>query len=115
MKYIFSTNYKYIYLLLSFLIISFFIYQSKNFKLDASSDTLILQNDESFKYFNYYNNIFPSRNFLILAVKSEKKIDDIYIKKIREIKKKISIIEGVENIFTILDAPILISNNIKLS
>ena len=53
----------------------FFIYNSLNFKLDASSDTLILQNDEDFKYFNYYNEIFPNKNFLVLAIKSNKIID----------------------------------------
>ena len=52
----------------------FFIYNSLNFKLDASSDTLILQNDEDFKYFNYYNEIFPNKNFLVLALKSNKTI-----------------------------------------
>ena len=51
----------------------FFGYYTKNFKLDASSDTLILQNDESFKYFNYYNKIFPSKNFLVLAIKTQYK------------------------------------------
>ena len=37
------------------LVLLFFSNFIKNFKIDASSDTLILQNDEDFKYFNYYN------------------------------------------------------------
>ena len=57
----------------------FFVYNSLNFKLDASSDTLILQNDEDFQYFNYYNEIFPNKNFLVLAVKSERQIDQEFI------------------------------------
>ena len=59
-------------ILFAFILGIFFIYNSLNFKLDASSDTLILQNDEDFKYFNYYNEIFPNKNFLVLALKSNK-------------------------------------------
>ena len=69
--------------LTAFIILLFFAFHSQNFKLDASSDTLILQNDESFKYFNYYNDIFPSKNFLVLAIESKNIIDDKYINQIK--------------------------------
>ena len=47
----------------------------KNFRIDASSDTLVAQNDEEFKYFNFYNKIFTSENFLVLAVEKKSEID----------------------------------------
>ena len=104
-----------IILLIPIIILFFFSYHSKNFKLDASSDTLILQNDKDFKYFNYYNTIFPTKNFLVLAIKSNNIIDDIYINKINEIKLILSKIENIDSTFAIVDAPILISNNLKLT
>ena len=104
-----------IILLIPIIILFFFSYHSKNFKLDASSDTLILQNDKDFKYFNYYNEIFPSKNFLVLAIKSNNIIDDLYLTKINEIKSILSKIKNVESTFAIVDAPILISNNVKLA
>ena len=55
------------------------IYFSQNLKLDASSDTLIMKNDKTFEYFKYYNDVFPSRNFLVLAIESENIIDSKYI------------------------------------
>ena len=59
---------KKIYLAISAIIVLFFFISFfHNFKLDASSDTLVLQNDSDFKFFNYYNEIFPNKNFLILA------------------------------------------------
>ena len=91
-----------------------FGYFSKDFRLDASSDTLILQNDESFKFYNYYNNIFPTKNFLVLAIKSDKEIDIEYINKIKQIKKNLQKIEGIESIFSILDAPILLTSKLRL-
>ena len=73
-------------IIIVFLLGIIFIYHSLNFKLDASSDTLILQNDKDFKYFNYYNEIFPNKNFLVLAVKSSKTIDKEFISSINKIK-----------------------------
>ena len=115
MNNIFRRQYKIFLIILSLLIISFFSYYIKNFKLDASSDTLILQNDQSFEYFNYYNKIFPSKNFLVLAIKADNKIDIQYINEINNIKKKLESIEGVESVFSINDVPILFLNNTKLS
>ena len=71
------------------LVLLFFSNFIKNFKIDASSDTLILQNDEDFKYFNYYNKVFPTKNFLVLAISSNEIIDENYIKKINTLKNKL--------------------------
>ena len=92
----------------------FFLYNLKDFKLDASSDSLILQNDKTFKFFNYYNEIFPSRNFLVLAIESEKIIDDNYIKNLNKLKNKLISIPGIESILSLVDLPILFSNNLSL-
>ena len=110
-----NSFYRFFYLLIAIIFLSFFSYYSKDFKLDASSDTLVLQNDEDFKYFNYYNDIFPSRNFLVLAIKSNEIIDHLYLTKINEIKSILSNIENIDSTFAIVDAPILISNNLILT
>ena len=44
-----------------FLVLIFSTIYIKDFRIDASSDTLVAQNDEDFKYFNYYNKIFPTK------------------------------------------------------
>ena len=97
------------------LLIIISVYFTFNIKLDASSDTLILKNDKTFEYFEYYNNIFPSKNFLILAVKSNKNIDENYLQNVQKLNEKIKNLTNVESTLTILDAPILLSNNITLS
>ena len=101
--------------ILALLLIIISIYYTFNIKLDASSDTLILKNDKTFEYFEYYNNIFPSKNFLILAVKSDKNIDENYLQNIQKLNERIKNLKNVESTLTILDAPILLSNNITLS
>ena len=42
----------------------------KNFRIDASSDTLVAKNDKDFEYFNYYQSIFPKQ----MKTKREKKL-----------------------------------------
>lgn len=102
-------------ILLSITIISFSIYFTKNIRLDASSDTLILQNNKTFEYFEYYNQIFPLKNFLVLAIKSKKEIDSQYIENINDIKKDLNKLENIESTFAIVDAPILLLNDKKIS
>ena len=102
-------------IVLSITIISFSIYFTKNIRLDASSDTLILQNNKTFEYFEYYNQIFPLKDFLVLAIKSKKEIDSQYIKNINDIKKDLNKLENIESTFAIVDAPILLLNNKKIS
>jgi len=101
--------------LISFLIIIISIYYSQFLRLDASSDTLIMQNDESYQYYEYYNEIFPSKNFLLLAIKNNKIIDKKYIDNVNKIKNKINEIKGVESTFSIVDLPILLINNLTLN
>ena len=106
---------KYFFLCLSIIFAIFCILASLNLKIDASSDTLILKNDETFNYFKYYNNIFPSKNFLVLAIKSEKEINRAYITNLQNISNEIRKISSVKSTFSILDAPILLLNEKNLS
>ena len=59
-----------------FILIILCLYFVKNIRIDASSDSLVLQNDENFQFFEYYNEIFINKNFLVLAVESKKEINN---------------------------------------
>ena len=86
----------------------------KDFRIDASSDTLVAQNDKDFKYFNFYKKIFPSKNSLIIAIKSSKQIDEKLLYEIDNITEKFSKIPEVASVFNINKAPILFLNNTRL-
>ena len=103
------------FFIIAIILISISIFFSKNLRLDASSDTLVLKNDESFQYYEYYNEIFPSKNFLILAIKSKEEIDKHYINNINNIKSKLDQIQGIESNLSIVDIPIFLLNNITLN
>ena len=56
----------FIFFILSLFFSSFYI---KDFRIDASSDSFVSQNDEDFKYFSYYQDLFPTKNSLVIAIK----------------------------------------------
>ena len=58
-------------ILLLFLFLFGFGYYSKDFKLDASADTLLLENDPDLKYLREINERYGSKDFLILTYKPE--------------------------------------------
>ena len=101
-------------LVISILVLFFFTFHSTNFRIDASSDTLVAQNDEDFKFFNSYNDIFPSRNFLVLAIKSDKEIDDKYIKVIENLSQELIKLQEIKSVFSINHAPILFLNKTSI-
>ncbi len=101
----------------SIIFISLFIFSTfniKNFRIDASSDTLVAQNDKDFNYFNYYQNIFPNKNSLVIAIESKNEIDLKLLNEIEKISKKIEDIEEVSSVFNINKAPILFLNETSL-
>ena len=87
----------------------------KNFRIDASSDTLVSQNDEDFEYFNNYKKLFKSENFLILAVENRNRPDKIFIDNFKLISSQISALNSVSRVYSFIDSPILFLNNTSLS
>ena len=61
---------KFVLSILIILLLSFG-YFSKNFQLDASSDTLLLENDPDLKYLREVNKKYGSKDFLVLTYTHE--------------------------------------------
>ena len=97
--------------ILSLFFASFYI---KDFRIDASSDSLVSQGDEDFKYFSYYQDLFPTKNSLVIAIKSNGKIDKLLLTEIEKISKKLSALPEVYSVFNINKAPILLLNKTNL-
>ena len=101
----------FIFFILSLFFASFYI---KDFRIDASSDSLVSQGDEDFKYFSYYQDLFPTKNSLVIAIKSNDKIDKLLLTEIENISKKLSALPEVYSVFNINKAPILLLNKTNL-
>ncbi len=88
-----------------------FIYNSQKFRLDASSDTLLIEGDPDLKYLNEVNKRYGSKEFLVLTFSPKEKItSDNSVNNLLSLKYKIQSLDWVYNVITILDIPLL---NIK--
>ena len=88
-------NPKFIFALLIIALISFGYY-SKNFRLDASSDTLLIDGDPDLKYLQELNERYGSKEFLILTyTPNEGMITDTSINNLLSLKYKIQSLEWV--------------------
>ena len=102
-------------LTLLFLVLLSFGYFSKDFKLDASSDTLLLENDPDLNYLREITKRYGSKDFLVLTYTPEKEIiSDDSIKNLINLKEEIQNLKWVHNVITILDIPLLSSSDESL-
>ena len=84
-----------------------FGYYTKDFKLDASSDTLLIENDPDLKYLREVNNRYGAKEFLILTyTPKEKLITDSSINNLLSLKYKIQSLKWVHSVITLLDIPL---------
>jgi hypothetical protein len=102
-------------LTLLFLVLLSFGYFSKDFKLDASSDTLLLENDPDLNYLREVTKRYGSKDFLILTYTPEKEIiNSDTIQNLINLKEEIQNLKWVHNVITILDIPLLSSSDESL-
>ncbi|MBO6492729.1 MAG: MMPL family transporter [Pelagibacteraceae bacterium] len=102
-------------LTLLFLVLLSFGYFSKDFKLDASSDTLLLENDPDLNYLREVTKRYGSKDFLVLTYTPEKEIiNSESIQNLIKLKKDIQNLSWVHNVITILDIPLLNSSDESL-
>ncbi len=102
-------------LILSLTMVIFSSLYIKNFRIDASSDTLVAKNDQDFLYYKSYSQLFTSENFLLLAVKNNGEVDNKFVEKFEFLSKEILKLKNVKRVFSFIDAPILFLNNTSLN
>ncbi len=100
-------NPKAIFVLLIVTILSFGYY-SKDFRLDASSETLLLEGDPDLAYLKEVSERYGSKEFLILTyTPNEGMVTDSSINNLLSLKYKIQSLNWVHSVITLLDIPLL--------
>jgi predicted RND superfamily exporter protein len=104
-------NPKSIFVLLLITLLSFG-YFSKDFRLDASSDTLLIEGDPDLEYLKEITERYGSKDFLILTYSpNEEMMAESSINNLLSLKYKIQSLDWVHSVITLLDIPLL--NNSK--
>jgi predicted RND superfamily exporter protein len=107
-------NPKLVFVLLVIVILSFGYY-SKDFRLDASSETLLIEGDPDLAYLKEVTERYGSKEFLILTyTPNEKMVSDNSINNLLSLKYKIQSLNWVHSVITLLDIPLLNNSDAPL-
>ena len=83
--------------------------------MDASSETLLLENDPDLNYLNEINNRYGAKEFLVLTYSPKgEMISEESIKNLSELKNELQNLNWVYNVITLLDIPLLDVTDEKL-
>jgi hypothetical protein len=97
-------------------IVLFLGYHAPHFRLDASADTLVLENDQSLKYYRSIKALYGSDDSLILTYTPERGIfTDKVLQDLKQLRDKLRQLERVESVTTLLDVPLIKSPPVTLS
>ena len=92
-----------------------FGYFSKDFKLDASADTLLIEGDPDLEYLKEVTDRYGSKDFLILTyTPNERMISETSINNLLSLKYKIQSLDWVHSVVTLLDIPLLDNSDLPL-
>ena len=92
-----------------------FSFHAKNFRLDASSETLLIEGDPDLKYLQEVSERYGSKDFLILTyTPNEAMASDTSINNLLSLKYKIQSFDWVHSVITLLDIPLLNSSDAPL-
>ncbi|THB73184.1 MAG: RND family transporter [Desulfobulbaceae bacterium] len=91
-------------------------YQAQNFRIDASTETLLLENDEDLRYTREISGRYEVQDFLIIAYspRSGELLDSENLETITSLRDELLELETVESVLSILDVPLLASPPISL-
>lgn len=92
------------------------VWFSQDFKLDASSDSLVLENDRDLRFYRAVRARYGSDDFLIVTLKP--KVDLFSTESlatIRSLSDELAGLERVKSVLSILDVPLINSPRVTVS
>ena len=93
-----------------------FGYFSKDFRLDASSDTLLIEGDPDLKYLREVTERYGSKDFLVLTYSpADGMTSESSINNLLSLKYKIQSLDWVHSVITLLDIPLLNNSEAPLA
>jgi predicted RND superfamily exporter protein len=97
-------------------VIALFAMYAPDFKLDASADSLILEHDKDLRYYRSLRARYGSDEYLIISYRPENDLfSDETLSHLRKLRDRLSQIERVESVVSILDVPLISSPPVTLA
>ena len=76
------------------------------FRFDASSDTLVLEEDLSYELYEEINERFSSSEFLVVALSNDSIFSIDSLSNLRKLEVELEQVVNVRNVISVLDAPV---------
>ena len=103
-------------LLLIAVVTLFFGYHASSFRLDASADSLILENDSALQYYRAVRGRYGSDDSLIITYTPDTELfSDAVLDDIRALRDALLQLDRVEAVISLLDVPLISSPPVTLS
>lgn len=97
------------------LLVSFFGYAAKDFKLDASAETLMLENDKDLQYSRLIDSRYGLQDYLVITYAPKGDLfDNATLTKLSHLCDDLRKVKNVSKVVSILDAPLLESPPIPI-
>ncbi|MBU2591074.1 MAG: MMPL family transporter [Nitrospinae bacterium] len=90
--------------------------QIRNFRLDASADSLILEHDKDLRYSRKINDRYATLEFVLMTYTPKKELfSPESLNEIKKLREELRGLERVSSVVTILDVPLLSTPPVPLS
>ena len=97
-------------------VVLFFAYHAPDFRLDASADSLVLEDDEALQYYRSIRARYGSDDYLIVTYTPNQDLfSDAVLADLRELRDKIAAMDNVESVISLLDVPLIQSPPVTLA
>jgi predicted RND superfamily exporter protein len=95
-------------LLVIALVVAFFAYHAPAFRLDASADSLVLENDEALQYYRSIRARYGSDDYLIVTYTPEQDLfSDAVLADLKALRDAVAAMDHVESVISLLDVPLV--------
>ncbi|MCH7942322.1 MAG: transporter, partial [Proteobacteria bacterium] len=97
-------------------ILVFFGYHTKDFKLDASADSLLLEDDVDLEVYRNIHQRYPSSDLLVVTYTPDQDLfSDQALESLKRLRGELKEVTSVDTVFTILDAPLFKSSDVSIT
>lgn len=96
-------------LLFLFLLLSWLGYEARKLEIDASAETLLLEEDKDLKYTRLINERYGNPDYLFITYSPKKRglFHDETLENIKQLREDLKKVTAVESVVTLLDVPLL--------
>jgi len=97
------------------LLVGLFCTQIPKFKLDASADSLVLENDAALRYYRQVASRYSSSDYLVITYSPKADLfSDTSLADLKSITAELAALDGIESVTSILNVPLLFSPPVSI-